>query len=155
MSGLIQILAALAGSCGFALLYNHKKWNILFATLGGGLTWGVYLLCALFTEDVFVLNLISSLFAALYSEVMARIRKAPVTAFVMNSIIPLVPGGSLYYAMRYLITEQNDLAVSSGLDALLAAGGIAVGIVIVSVIFKYVTRLAELIGKEGAKNGGK
>ena len=60
----------------------------------------------------------------------------PTTAFIMPSVISLVPGGSLYYTLLHLINKDSASALTSGTNTLLTAGGIAVGIVIVSVIMK-------------------
>jgi uncharacterized membrane protein YjjB (DUF3815 family) len=136
MNTVIQLASAFCGALGFALLYNHKGLNIFLSAIGGGLTWGVYLICESFTENLFFLNLTAAVFAAVYSEVMARIRKMPTTAFIMPSVIPLVPGGSLYYTLLHLINKDSASALISGTNTLLTAGGIAVGIVIVSVIMK-------------------
>ena len=129
---LIQLAAALCGSFGFALLFNHKGRNIAVATLGGVLTWGVYLLCESFSENLFLLNLLAAAFAAAYSEAMARVCKTPATAFLMTSIIPLVPGGSLYYTLLYVISKEEEAAQLYGVNTLLTATGIAVGLVLVS-----------------------
>ena len=44
MDNLIQLLAALAGSFGFAALFNLHGRKLVFAALGGLLSWSVYLL---------------------------------------------------------------------------------------------------------------
>ncbi len=130
---LIQLSGALCGSFGFALLCNHKGANIAIASLGGALTWGIYLLGGIWLENLFLLNLIAACFAAVYSEFMARIRK--------TSIITLVPGGSLYYTLLYIIADDKTLSAAYALDTLLCAAGIAVGIVIVSVAIKPYIRI--------------
>ena len=54
------------------------------------------------------------------------------------SIIPLVPGSKLYYTMYYLITD-NDLAFKEYfLETLRIAGGLGVGIILVSVIIREI-----------------
>lgn len=138
---LIQLSGALCGSFGFALLCNHKGANIAIASVGGALTWGIYLLGGIWLESLFLLNLIAACFAAVYSEFMARIRKTPATAFLMTSIITLVPGGSLYYTLLYIIADDKTLSAAYALDTLLCAAGIAVGIVIVSVAIKPYIRI--------------
>lgn len=135
-----QLLSALCGSFGFALLFNHKGLNLLFAALGGGLTWGLYLFCENFSENLFLLNLLAAAFAAVYSEVLARLRKTPATAFMVTSIIPLVPGGSLYYTLLYILADDKAAAQTSGVNTLFIAGGVAVGIVLVSVLLKPLTK---------------
>ena len=53
----------------------------------------------------------------------------------MTGIIPTVPGGSLYYTMRYLILSDFDIALKKLIETLEVGLGIAGGIVTVSIIF--------------------
>ena len=59
----IQLLSALCGSFGFALIFRLRGKSILYATLGGMLTWGVYLIGASFGENLFLWNLVAAAFA--------------------------------------------------------------------------------------------
>ena len=139
----IQIISAFVGSLGFAILYNVKKTNLALCMLGGGLTWIVCLCAKSITADLFVINVIAGAFGACYSEIMARIRKVPKTIFTLPSIIPLVPGSGLYYSMIYLFFEkQRDVFETYGKNTFLTVSGIAAGLVLVSVIFKYVSKLS-------------
>ncbi|MBQ1965266.1 MAG: threonine/serine exporter family protein, partial [Clostridia bacterium] len=38
---------------------------------------------------------------SVYAGIMARVLKTPATTFITTSLIPLIPGGSLYYTMAY------------------------------------------------------
>ena len=76
MQIIIQILSALCASFGFALIFRLQGKSVLFASLGGALTWGVFLLCRLELSNLFLLNLIAAAFAAFYSEAMARVQNA-------------------------------------------------------------------------------
>ena len=92
--------------------------------------WGVYLLAdhARWIEGDFIPYLLASAFAVLYAELMARLRKCPTTLFVIPAILPLVPGGSLYYAMSYAVRGQMGAAGQYGLRALKLGLAIAAGI---------------------------
>lgn len=130
------LAAAWVCSFGFALLYRMKGKNVLASAFGGMLTWAVYLFCARGTESLFVCNMLASVFAAVYAEAFARVLKCPSTVYLVPTIIPLVPGGSLYYTLLYLLSDEQELSERMGLDTLSTAGGIAVGIVVVSVVVR-------------------
>ncbi len=134
MTEWIQILCAFCGSLGFAFLYNQKGFDLVISAIGGMSTWGIYLLFENITANIFLLNIIAAAFAAAFAEVLARLRKVPATFFTVPAIIPLAPGGSLYYTLLYIIRKDSALAEQYGLNTLLAAGGIAVGIVLVSLV---------------------
>ncbi len=127
---IVQLVTAFLGSLGFSLLFGMRRRHLLLASLGGMLAWGVYLLAdhARWIEGDFIPYLLASAFAVLYAELMARLRKCPTTLFVIPAILPLVPGGSLYYAMSYAVRGQMGAAGQYGLRALKLGLAIAAGI---------------------------
>ncbi len=127
-----QIIAAVIGSLGFALIFNLKREKIFYALLGAGMGWAVYLICAQFTDNAFVTNMVASVFCTASAEFLARLRKAPSTLFLIVHILPLVPGGSLYYSMRSFVLKDQEAFTRHGLNTLYVSAGIAVGILVVT-----------------------
>ena len=128
----LQVLAAAAGTLGFAILFNSRPRRLLLGALGGGLTWVVYLLlCRLIPQD-FVCVAAAAAFGAAYAEVMARICKAPATVFTLLSEIALIPGGSLYITMHHLVGGRQTQALQYGMHTLMVALAIALGIVLIT-----------------------
>ena len=111
MQEIIQLAAATAGSLGFAALFNIRGKKLVFATLGGFFAWGVYLAVAQFSANPYLCGFIASVMLTLYAECMARIHKTPVTVFLVSGAIPMIPGASLYYAMRTngLVYVENEV----------------------------------------------
>lgn len=136
-----QILAATIGSTGFAIFLKMKGKQIVFAGLGGMATWWIYLICENAFGGLFVPNLIASIFAGVFAEVMARVNRAPATIFLTAAAVPLIPGGMLYYTMLGLVTSDEKLFAQSGRAAVVIALAISLGFVIVAIISKYVNRL--------------
>lgn len=135
-----QLIAAFIGSLGFALFFKMKGRQVFLAAVGGAVTWGVYLLAYNYLESYFVSNLIAAVFVAIFAEIMARVNKAPTTIFLTAAAVPLIPGGSLYYTMFGLVSEDQELFVQSGTTAIVIALAIAFGFVIVAVLNKYISR---------------
>ena len=96
--------------------------------LGGMLAWGVYLVIDLWLGMPFLSCLAASVFAVVYAEIMARVRKIPALLLTVPAIIPLVPGRTLYYAMREAVHGDLAQARAYGIETLLAALAIAGGI---------------------------
>ena len=71
---------------------------IFLAPLGGSICWIAYNLLN-FTGNDILQNFVATMAVALYSEILARIYKAPVTMFLIVGILPLVPGAGIYYTM--------------------------------------------------------
>ena len=128
MEIILQLLMAFLGAMGFALLFNARRNRILPASLGGLFEWGIYLLCANYIGGGFVPGLIASAFSAIYAEVLARYYKAPATVFFIPAVVPLIPGGSLYYTMSYTVQEEWALAREFGFTTAQCALSISVGI---------------------------
>ena len=95
----LQLITAFLGSFGFSLLFHVRGKKLFFAALGGLLSWVFYLLLRPKVEALLIASILASCFSAAYAEIMAWLVKAPATVFIIPSVIPLVPGGSLYYAM--------------------------------------------------------
>ena len=69
-----------------------------------------------------------------FSEIMARVTKAPVPVYMMPCVITLVPGSKLYETMFGIVTGDFATAATAGMSTLEIALGIAGGIVIASVL---------------------
>ena len=128
---LIQLLTAFISSFGFSLLFGLRKRYLITASLGGLLATGIYLLGQLWTGNLFLSNLLAAAASVLYAELLAHLLKCPATLFITPAILPLVPGGSLYYTMSYAVRGDTVQAKEFGMNTLQAALAIAVGISIV------------------------
>ena len=134
----VQIIAALVGSVGFAIFFKMKGKQIALAGIGGAVTWMVYLFVQSFVTGYFVPYFAAAVFVAVYAEIMARINRAPATIFLTAAAIPLIPGGSLYYTMAGLVNKDEVLFTQSGEAAIVIALAIAMGFVVVAVITRYI-----------------
>lgn len=140
----IQLIAAFVGSLGFAIILKIKGRQIVYAGIGGLVTWGIYLLAYEELASYFLANLIAAVFVAVYAEIMARVNKAPATIFLTAAAVPLIPGGRLYYTMYGLVSEDNTMFAENGTTAIVVALAISLGFVFVAVVNKYVSRIRQL-----------
>lgn len=141
---IVQVLMAGIGTLGFALYFRVNKKHIAAATIGGLLAWTIYLIIYNMTGSIFWGNMVASMIVCIWSELMARILKAPTNTFMIPGIIPLLPGGTLYYTMEAMLQRNNKVFVQKGLETVMITVGIVAGIVAVSVIFVY---FLTLLGK--------
>lgn len=128
---IIQLITGMLGSLGFALLFGLKKQYLIAAALGGLLNWGLYLLGMHWWNTIFFAGLLASAFSALYSEIMARVKKAPATLFFITSVIPLIPGRALYYTCSNAVMRDWIAAKAYANVTLQYALSIAAGACIV------------------------
>lgn len=132
MEEIMQCVWAFTGSLAFGVMFNIRGKNSIYAALGGLFAWIVYLITGNFTKTVLVQFFVAAIAISVYSECMAIWRKVPVTVFIISGMIPLVPGGSIFYTMQELIMGNYTQSYKLGIYTLAIAGSIAMGILIAS-----------------------
>ena len=132
----IQLLACMVGCLGFSILFNIHGPGGLLCTLGGVLTWATYMIVIALGGSDILGYLWATIFASVYSEVMARIRKYPAISYLVVSIFPLIPGASVYYTMTHAVKGDMASFADMGMRTIAIAGAIAVGILLVSTAFR-------------------
>lgn len=137
-SPVLQVLTGLAGSFGFSVLFNVRGWKLVFASLGGALSWMLYLLVEPYFPSEMFRYFLSAVFVAFYAELLARVMKTPATTFLIPSIIPHIPGGALYHTMRYALNREWSACLSQAVYTLSLALGLALGIIAVLSVFGVV-----------------
>lgn len=138
MLALWKIVLAGLGTLGFALYYHVRPRHIPMAALGGAIA---QLCCALVDHaggGLLLSSLVAALAICVWSETMARVRRAPANVFLIPGVVPLLPGGKLYYAMSGLIQSDHAAFVSYGTQAIFVTFGVVGGIVLASETVKIV-----------------
>ncbi|SFQ25939.1 Uncharacterized membrane protein YjjB, DUF3815 family [Lachnospiraceae bacterium XBB1006] len=141
MRVVIEMITATIACFGFSIIYQARPNRLVLCGLSGGITWGVCRLAEQFNSNLFIYYMIAAAFGTLLSEFLARRTKCPATIFLIPALLPMVPGGSLYYTTYAIVTGDHKGAIYYGQRTALAALGIAVGLVIVSVFMYYFNEL--------------
>ena len=123
----------------FCFIFQVRKplFMVLCSAIGA-ISWWVYLLTEPLgseTARFFTATIVVSVLA----EVLARVLKAPATIFLIIGIIPLVPGGGLYYTMDYLLDKNFPMFSQAGLQTASTAAAIAVGASMVTSMVRMFT----------------
>ncbi len=142
---ILLFVTSIMGSLGFSIIFNIKGIKILIASLGGGISYSIFLICMYSSDNLTLSIVLASVTAATLAEIFARICKTPVTILLVPMLIPLIPGGELYYAMNYIIF--GDLLNFNMKIQLVVRemGAIAGGIITVSFLAQFVTKLKNYI----------
>ena len=131
----LQVLMGWAGSLGFSVLFNVRGIKLFLASLGGALSWALYLMVEPYFPSEMFRYFLSAAFVAVYAEILARMLKTPATTFLIPSIIPHIPGGALYHTMRYALNKEWGACLSQAVYTLSLALGLALGIIAVMSVF--------------------
>ena len=82
--------------------------------------------------DIYSSYFLAAVFAAVYSEIMARIRKYPAISYLVIGLISLIPGSNIYYTAQQAVQGNMDRFIHEGTLLVVTAGVMAVGIILVS-----------------------
>lgn len=132
-----QCISAIVACIGFALVFNVHGKGFILCVLGGGVVWAAYCVayyCLHCSEPISYF--LAALVSGLYSELMARLRKHPATAFLVISLMPMFPGAGVYYATSFFVQQDMSSFASKGYSTIAIAGAIAIGVLSVSTIFR-------------------
>ena len=135
------IFGGLLGSLGFALLYNIRGRRLVAAAGGGLLCCALFVILGLFIQNEPLKYFIVSLATSVYSEIFSRILKTPTTTFIITALIPLIPGGALYYTMSSAFEGDFDIFLTNAISTLLLALALAVGVCIAVAGTRFIMRI--------------
>ncbi len=128
---LLSIFTSVAGSVGFAMVWNMENKYIPYAALIAFCTRTCELVFDRLTGGTFLPALIATFAAVLVAEVMARITKTTAAQFRISGIVCLIPGSGLYNTMNCLIRSDtvgvHSYATATAHGVLGIAGGICLG----------------------------
>ena len=134
----LRLISCTLGCAGFAIWFHVRSRNVPVCAVGAFLTWGIYFLVNILLHSDFAAVLIASAACGLYSQIMARLRKAPATVFMTASVFPLIPGGSLYSTMYGLVIRNVPYALSTGVSLVLTCFAIVLGFMAVEVLTRLI-----------------
>lgn len=140
MEGIEQLAVSFIASAAFAILFNVPKNTLLQGGFVGTLGWLLYVGAQQLAFDPIVSTIAASFVVAVTSQLFARIYRTPVIVFHVAGIIPLVPGGLAYDAMRNVVENQYDQAVQLAAKVCMLSGAIAMGLVFSEVINHFLRR---------------
>ena len=133
---LVQCLFAFVGCLGFTILFNIQFPGGFLCMLGGALSWGAYCIALEIGGSELAAYFWSALFASVYAETMARIRRFPAISYLVVSVFPMIPGAGVYYTMTYAVQGEMELFAAKGMFTAAIAGIMAVGILLGSTVFR-------------------
>ena len=105
---IVQLITGAIGSVGFGILFHMKRKYLPLAAAGALISWMVFILGKAFWGNIFLPTLFASFVTDVYAEILARICKETSTSFFVTSVIPLIPGSTLYYCMNSIL-EGNTV----------------------------------------------
>lgn len=136
MEYLAQLVTSFIGSAGFGIIFNAPRESIVKCGLVGMIGWICYYILTQNGIDSIPATAIASALIALISQFFAKLYKTPMTIFIVGGIIPLVPGGMAYNAMRSFVENDYNSAINYAAKSFLISGSIAIGLILSEVLYQ-------------------
>lgn len=124
-----QLITSFIASAGFGILFNAPKRTLVQCGTIGMLGWILYYLLHENQMDAVGATVAAALLVGVLSQLAARFYKIPIIIFNVAGIIPLVPGGLAYNAMRQFVEDDYNLGLQLATKVMLLSGAIALGLV--------------------------
>lgn len=150
MAVLAQLITSFFATGAFGVLFNVPKQTLVKCGLIGTGGWIIYFILEDHFHDAVLATLAAAFFVGVISHVLAKVYKTPVIIFSVAGIIPLVPGGLAYDAMRNFVENDYGIALGLAAKAFMLSGSIAFGLVFSEVINQVIRKLTiERIANRG------
>jgi len=140
MDIIIQLIVSFFATAGIAIIFNVPRKTLLHCGLVGVIGWIIYYILTEQGMDVVKASFFGSFVIAIVAHLYARRFKIPMIIFIVGGIIPLVPGGMAYNAMRNVVEDDYLQGLQYGLKAFLITGAIVIGLVFAEVIIQLIFR---------------
>ncbi|GLC88050.1 threonine/serine exporter family protein [Lysinibacillus piscis] len=147
MNVIIQLMVSFFATAGIAVIFNAPRKVLFHCGFVGVVGWGIYFILAERGMDVVNASFFGAFVIAIVAHLYARRFKMPMVIFIVSGIIPLVPGGMAYNAMRNVVEDDYLQGLQYGLKAFLITGAIVVGLVFAEVFIRLIFK-AILTNKE-------
>jgi len=134
------LLLALLGSITSGLIFNVRGYKIVFTGLSGVAGYLSYSLMLNWTGQSVLSIFIGAVAVGFYSEIAARLLRSPSTVFSIPGIFAIVPGITAYEAITLLTGNKVSEGLSKTIETVNGAGAIAFGILIVTAIFRVLSK---------------
>lgn len=131
---IIQALFSYISTVAFGICINLPRRALLWCGSAGMAGWQVYWMLFNFGSGRMLANLLGALAVGICGNIMARYKRMPVIIFNIPGLVPLVPGGTAYRAIRNLVLGNLNEASTQGVAVIMIAGAIAVGFMLAQIL---------------------
>lgn len=138
---IMQFVLGFIVTFAFAIFFNAPKKSLIDCSLIGSFGWLVFIFVKNITSDIVLATFVGAVLVGLLSGNSSKRLKMPATVFIYTGVIPLVPGYGMYYTMQNFVTKNYMEGARIGVDTVLQAGAIAMGILIASVFSDSIKRV--------------
>lgn len=140
MEWVLQAILSFLAAVGFGIIFNAPRKMLFYCGFVGMAGWMIYSVFEFLSGDSVQASFLGAFVVALLAHIFAKRFRTPMIIFSVAGIIPLVPGGMAYNAMRHFVENDNLTAISFATKAFMVSGAIAMGLVFAEVFIQLIFR---------------
>ena len=134
----IHFLFSFISTVIFGVITNVPRRSLLASGFTGAIGWMVYIGLKELQFRLGLANFIAAVMIGCFSIYFSRKQKIPMLIFIVPSLVPLVPGGPAYLAVREFVLGSPNTGFHYIAVVIVTAGAIAGGFMITSLVEKIV-----------------
>ena len=136
MTWIIQGVLSFLAAAAFGIIFNAPRRMLFYCGFVGMTGWLIYSTFNQYSRDPVQASFLGAFAVAIVAHLFAKRFKMPMIIFSVAGIIPLVPGGMAYNAMRHIVENDYITSISYASRAFMVSGAIAMGLVFAEVIIQ-------------------
>lgn len=103
-----NVVLAAFGATGFAFIFGIKRTKIEIIFFASGMAWYCYeMLCKMLKKDDIAMYIVI-IFVVILAKGFTMFRQESMVWFTTPILIPFIPGATLYYAIRDVLSHSTD-----------------------------------------------
>ncbi|MBS4196941.1 threonine/serine exporter family protein [Lederbergia citri] len=138
---LTHLILSMISAVGFGIIFNAPRKALFHCGVAGMAGWFVYIVMIDSGIDVVQAAFSGAFIVAIIGHIMAKRYRTPIIVFIVAGIIPLVPGGTAYDAMRHVVSNDYSKAIPLAMKAFIIASAIAMGLVFAEVLVQFIMKI--------------
>ncbi|MDT2823025.1 threonine/serine exporter family protein [Enterococcus devriesei] len=141
MTFIINFLFSMFSTITFGIITNIPRRAFFTCGLTGATGWMTFWILQTYChQNIGISNFLGALMIGLMSILFSRKMHMPVIVFNVPSLVPLVPGGPAFMAVRYMMDQKFTESMEKVVTVLVTAGAIALGFMFTNLIERALKR---------------
>ncbi|MGX7243245.1 threonine/serine exporter family protein [Enterococcus quebecensis] len=141
MEVVIHYLFSYFSTVTFGIVTNVPRKLLNACGITGAVGWMIFWFAKnLDTGEIFA-NFLGAIGIGMMSIYFSRRKKMPMTIFNIPSLVPLVPGGPAYQAVRNIVLGDYVSGIHSIIKVIMTAGAIAAGFMVTGIVERLLKKL--------------
>jgi uncharacterized membrane protein YjjB (DUF3815 family) len=143
MTVIIHCLFSYLSTVTFGILTNVPRRLLHVCGITGVVGWMIFYGVKQADGGEIFANFLGALGIGLMSIFFSRTKKMPLTIFNIPSLVPLVPGGPAYQAVRNIVLGNYVTGVHSMIQVVMTAGAIAAGFMVTGIVERLLKHILD------------